>query len=93
MARGAFVGCGKVAEDEPAALGAPFADVVRGRRGVSGSIVPNGGGSGSGGVVYSPTIQIDTDRAAVMADTAKAVKQGQNDLMALLKRYNTGLKM
>jgi len=61
---------------------------------MAGSIVPNGAGA-SGGIVYSPTIQIDSrsDRAAVMNDTVKAVRQGQADLLALLRRYNPGLKI
>jgi phage-related minor tail protein len=61
---------------------------------VAGNIVPNGA-SGSMNVTYAPTIQIDSrsDRAQVQSDTANVVRQGQRELVDLLRRYNPGLKV
>ena len=60
---------------------------------VSGTITPFGGGGGMT-IHYSPVVQVDarSDRAAVQQDSANIMRQGQAELVALLKRYNPGLK-
>jgi lambda family phage tail tape measure protein len=58
----------------------------------AGSIIPNGAGGQS--IVYSPVINIDSraDRAQVQADVQRTVREGNRQLVAMLQRYNRGLR-
>lgn len=57
----------------------------------NGTIVPNGGG---GGLVYAPTIQIDSrsDRQAVQSDIQRALNENSRAMMEAMSRYNPGLR-
>lgn len=64
-------------------------------RGETVSVTPAGGALNQGmSLVYSPVITIDSrsDRAQVQQDTARTVRQGNRDMLELLRRYNPGLK-
>lgn len=62
---------------------------------VNGTLLPNGAGGGGGSISFSQDIQIDSrsDRAQVQADTAAAVRKGQQELVTLLRRYNPNLRV
>ena len=57
--------------------------------GASGGIVPNG--AMGGGMVYAPTINIDSraDRQQVMSDVQRALAQNNRELMTQLTRHNS----
>ncbi|HEY3658936.1 MAG TPA: phage tail tape measure C-terminal domain-containing protein [Steroidobacteraceae bacterium] len=61
---------------------------------VNGTLLPNGAGGGAA-IHFSQNIQVDSrsDRAQVQADTASAVRKGQQELVAVLRRYNPNLRV
>lgn len=60
--------------------------------GASGAIVPNGGGSG--GMVFAPTINVDSrsDRQQVLSDVSAILQAQQRQFAQQLARYNPGLR-